>query len=30
MDKNVRFYEKFGFKVVSDSEIFDADIGDGY
>jgi len=22
-DKNVRFYEKFGFKVVSESEIFD-------
>jgi len=23
LDKNVRFYEKFGFKVVSESEIFD-------
>jgi len=23
LDKNVRFYEKFGFKVVSKSEIFD-------
>jgi ribosomal protein S18 acetylase RimI-like enzyme len=23
LDKNVRFYEKFGFKVVSDSHIFD-------
>jgi ribosomal protein S18 acetylase RimI-like enzyme len=22
LDKNVRFYEKFGFKVVSESEIF--------
>ncbi len=22
-DKNVRFYEKFGFKVISESEIFD-------
>ena len=24
LDKNVRFYEKFGFKVVSESEIFGA------
>ena len=23
LDKNVRFYEKFGFKVVSESKIFD-------
>jgi len=23
LDKNVRFYEKFGFKVVAESEIFD-------
>ena len=23
LDKNVRFYEKYGFKVVSESEIFD-------
>ena len=23
LDRNVRFYEKFGFKVVSESEIFD-------
>ncbi|MCP4719853.1 MAG: GNAT family N-acetyltransferase [Desulfobacteraceae bacterium] len=23
LDKNVRFYKKFGFKVVSESEIFD-------
>ena len=23
LDKNIRFYEKFGFKVVSDSRIFD-------
>ena len=23
LDKNIRFYEKFGFKVVSESEIFD-------
>jgi predicted N-acetyltransferase YhbS len=23
LDKNVRFYGKFGFKVVSESEIFD-------
>ncbi|MBW2572938.1 MAG: GNAT family N-acetyltransferase [Deltaproteobacteria bacterium] len=23
LDKNVRFYEKFGFKVISESEIFD-------
>jgi len=23
LDKNVRFYEKFGFKIVSESEIFD-------
>jgi ribosomal protein S18 acetylase RimI-like enzyme len=22
-DKNVRFYQKFGFKVVGESEIFD-------
>jgi catechol 2,3-dioxygenase-like lactoylglutathione lyase family enzyme len=22
LDKNVRFFEKFGFKVVSESEIF--------
>jgi ribosomal protein S18 acetylase RimI-like enzyme len=22
VDKNVRFYEKFGFKIVSESEIF--------
>jgi ribosomal protein S18 acetylase RimI-like enzyme len=23
LDKNVHFYEKFGFKVVSESKIFD-------
>ena len=24
LDKNVRFYERFGFKVVSETKIFDA------
>ena len=25
LDKNIRFYEKFGFKVVSESKIFDVE-----